>query len=397
MQALSRLCFLGVLFVLPSFLAAGEAVSPEQIRKVVERSVPFLEKEGVAWMKGKNCVTCHQVPSMVWSLNEATRRKLPVNAEAVTQWNRWALENGLKKSVFFKLTDKSLESLREAGMPEAEIAKLKKLQGKLFVFEQEFRDEATKLIGSDTFGSHSDRVVKLAALPNQGGGGGGTNNQYTALLLSGATTAVPDSAEMRKAVITGLVKAQGKDGTWPAASQFIAQQRTAAETSEVVTSWTVLALTDAGLPELTDKAIAKARDWLKNAKPAVNTETLMLRALLASKEGDTSKQQELTNALLKLQHADGGWGWQVDRTASDPFSTGQVLYGLANLGKKPTDPAVQKAQQYLLQTQSEKGMWPVTNKDFSTSKKADRKDGDAVYSYWATGWAVIGLLQTMGE
>jgi hypothetical protein len=55
-------------------------------------------------------------------------------------------------------------------------------------------------------------------------------------------------------------------------------------------------------------AATKAREGLKNTKPGISTERLMLRALLAQKDGDKEKSQELLACLLELQHEDGGWG-----------------------------------------------------------------------------------------
>ena len=31
-----------------------------ETRKAVERSLPFMEQKGVAWMSDRGCVTCHQ-------------------------------------------------------------------------------------------------------------------------------------------------------------------------------------------------------------------------------------------------------------------------------------------------------------------------------------------------
>ena len=58
-------------------LLATEPVTPRvetRIVEALERSVPYLEKDGRAWFEGENiyqekgCVSCHQVPSGVWSL-----------------------------------------------------------------------------------------------------------------------------------------------------------------------------------------------------------------------------------------------------------------------------------------------------------------------------------------
>jgi hypothetical protein len=335
---------------------------------------------------------------MVWSVNEARKKGIAIDAAKAELWNRWALENGLQRAVYYKLSDKSPAALKDAGMPEADVAKLKPLTNKVFVFESEFRTELRKLLGEDGLKSHAERVLKAAAMEKQGGAGGGTNNQYTALLLAGVPDAIPDAGAARKTLVDGLVKAQLKDGSWTPASQFLAQQRPAAESKEIVTLWTMLALAEVpDLPESAVKTLTKAREWLKSVKPAVNTDTLLLRAMLASKDGEKAKLKDSVDKLLKLQHDDGGWGWQAERSDSDPLTTGQVLYALGYIDRKSFEPAIQKARQYLLKTQNDKGYWPVTNQLFSTSKKEDHKAGDAIYTYWATGWAVLGLAQTLGD
>ena len=63
------------------------------ITKAVERSLPYLERDGAAWMEGripiqdgKACVSCHVVAFAVWSHNEAGRRGIRAGAgiEALT-------------------------------------------------------------------------------------------------------------------------------------------------------------------------------------------------------------------------------------------------------------------------------------------------------------------------
>ncbi len=58
-------------------------------RKAIERSLPYLERDGFAWMEGRiaiqdgqACVSCHQVPFALWSLTEARRRGIaPVESK----------------------------------------------------------------------------------------------------------------------------------------------------------------------------------------------------------------------------------------------------------------------------------------------------------------------------
>ena len=53
----------------------------DEARDMVRRSLPFLEKEGVAWMNDRGCASCHQVPAMLWSLTGAARAGLEVDPQ----------------------------------------------------------------------------------------------------------------------------------------------------------------------------------------------------------------------------------------------------------------------------------------------------------------------------
>jgi len=80
-NVLGILVFLGLLFSV-LFVAAGvsenDAFGIADIRKAIEKSLPYLEKDGIAWMEGRipiqsgdACVSCHQVPFGIWSQSEA--------------------------------------------------------------------------------------------------------------------------------------------------------------------------------------------------------------------------------------------------------------------------------------------------------------------------------------
>ena len=61
--------------------SANDDFNATDIRKAIEKSLPYLEKDGIAWMEGRipiqngsACVSCHQVPFGIWSQNEAKSR-----------------------------------------------------------------------------------------------------------------------------------------------------------------------------------------------------------------------------------------------------------------------------------------------------------------------------------
>jgi hypothetical protein len=391
----------------PSKAASSKAASPSakavpagaaEIRSAIARSLVHLEQEGLVWMREKHCMTCHQIPSMVWSFNEARRHGIAVDGARLAAWNQWAVDNGLKRARFFKVTDQSLSKLRDGGVPDAEVAKLAGLKDKNFVLEYEFRDALSAGEAKTVLAGHEKKLLEAAGEGGKGGSGAAGTNQYMATLIAGAAAGSPDRAASEKVLVDGLVKTQNQDGSWPPASQFKMQQRSEAEATTAVTLWTMWGLGD--VPNLSPagkEAVEKAREWLAKAPTETSTEVLMLRAMLARRDGDRTKSDELTARLLKLQHADGGWGWLQDREASDPFTTGMALYGLAYLKPAGFETALAKAREYLLSTQEKDGSWKLLQKVISAQKKADTKNGDAIYSYWATGWAVIGLSATLPE
>ncbi|MCP4943027.1 MAG: hypothetical protein GY924_13745, partial [Planctomycetaceae bacterium] len=49
------------------------------VKETVERALPYLERAGEAWIEKRQCVSCHQVPFMLWSLSAAETRGYPIN------------------------------------------------------------------------------------------------------------------------------------------------------------------------------------------------------------------------------------------------------------------------------------------------------------------------------
>jgi regulation of enolase protein 1 (concanavalin A-like superfamily) len=65
-----------------------------QAREAAERSIPYLENDGVAWIKDRKCVTCHYVGFMVWSFHDARQRGFDIDQEKLAEWTNWSLAGG---------------------------------------------------------------------------------------------------------------------------------------------------------------------------------------------------------------------------------------------------------------------------------------------------------------
>jgi len=75
-------------FLVPSLASsqATEVPAPAKLRQAVERSLPYLEREGVDWINDRNCMSCHVVPFMLWSHNEAKAIGVKVDAKKLDEW-----------------------------------------------------------------------------------------------------------------------------------------------------------------------------------------------------------------------------------------------------------------------------------------------------------------------
>ena len=79
-------------------VAGAESVAPQvsvdsaDIVAIVQRSLPFVKEKGLQWMEDRKCASCHQVPSMVWSLHSAVRAGLETDQTKVAEWTQWATD-----------------------------------------------------------------------------------------------------------------------------------------------------------------------------------------------------------------------------------------------------------------------------------------------------------------
>src|SRR5689334_5092364 len=79
-------------------LLAGAAIADAQdsanlttsTRRAVERALPYLEKDGVAWMNTKGCISCHNVSFLIWSHNEARAAGVAVDEKKLAEWTEWS-------------------------------------------------------------------------------------------------------------------------------------------------------------------------------------------------------------------------------------------------------------------------------------------------------------------
>jgi ankyrin repeat protein/cytochrome c551/c552 len=223
--------------------------------------------------------------------------------------------------------------------------------------------------------------------------GGGPNRLAENLLGLEAAGYKPDT--MTDSAVVDLAEAQATEGYWPAGEE---QPRPPVTESVIAaTARAVRAIQAYAIParkQEIDGRIARARVWLKQAKPTT-TEDFVMRLLgLAWSGAVKADLQGAAHAILALQHEDGGWSGNPYLN-SDAFSTGEALTALAESGAVGgNDPACRRGVQYLLATQYPDGSWYVRSRaiKFQPYFESGFPFGhDQWISTAATAWAVQAI------
>ena len=89
--------FGSILLTLSMAALPGDQVTTPQVRETIQRSVPYIEEQGLWWIEQKKCVTCHRVGMMVWSLDSAKRNGFKVS-DRLDEWLQWAADQSLAKN-----------------------------------------------------------------------------------------------------------------------------------------------------------------------------------------------------------------------------------------------------------------------------------------------------------
>ncbi|MFN4261909.1 MAG: prenyltransferase/squalene oxidase repeat-containing protein [Gemmataceae bacterium] len=323
------------------FASAGAALAQDgesriaQARKAVERSLPFIEKEGVAWMKKQKCVSCHHIPMMVWALSEARNRGYRSDEKVLVEVTRWATTEENYAQVF-------------------------------------------PVLPLDAKRSETDYLGPL--------------------LMALALAASPDHDEAtekaRQQFLARAVSQQANDGSWDANRGGRPPIHAA---QEVQTSWVFLALGGKEIqPEAKDRWRRQrkaAADWLSQNLPAENPQALAMRLLIYERLGKPAEDaKNLVESLLQLQNTDGGWS-QTKEMNSDAFATGLSLYALSAESGVDSQDAVNRGQAFLIKTQQADGSWPMSSRPAEPRGPGPARNLGPI-RYFATSWATIGLARS---
>src|SRR4051812_38955633 len=316
---MSRVFFL-TLFCLYSMIAAVQAddpapVSDTAVRDAVSRSLPFLEKEGVAWMEVHGCMSCHHVPLLLGAHRSAQAHGFPVDSQKLAEWDEWTRKDSLANRLLFRLRDYDLGRPEAATLPQAVKDKLKPLILRPFQTEAEFLAALTPLLTEDEMKSHRATVLKISERPVEifDRVGGGLEALGPMLIASQGTASVLAQSEFRDGVIELMSQIQLADGSWTPGGQFTGMRRwTLPTANQATTMWTTLALASYDTPDPKRSAsIQKAMAYQRLQTPNPdNREWLAMRLLFERRFGPAEEVAKLRQQLLAARNSDGAWGWE---------------------------------------------------------------------------------------
>jgi len=200
------------------------------------------------------------------------------------------------------------------------------------------------------------------------------------------------------AIVHYLAARQQPSGAWA----FFGDERPPLETGAITrTAIAIRALKTYGWPARRaefDERIARARAWLLAAHPATMYEAAERIKGLKAAGASEREIGAATQALLKEQHADGGWS-QTPYLDSDAYATGMVLAALYQEGLlKPSDAVYARGTAFLMKTQFPDGSWYVRSRSPKLQpyfQSAFPFDPDQWISASATALAVMALAPAM--
>jgi squalene-hopene/tetraprenyl-beta-curcumene cyclase len=402
---MTRVIF-ATLFCLGSISAAVRAddpapVSDAAVRDAVSRSLPFLEKEGVTWMKDRRCMSCHHVPFLLWSHRSAQANGFTVDSQKLAEWDDWIRKDSLANRRQFWLRNYDFGRPEAQALPQAVKDKLKPLIFRPFQTEAEYLAELTPLLTEDEMKSHRATVLKISerSLDMSDRVGGGLEALSPLLIASQRTASVLAQPEFRDGVIDLMSQIQLADGSWTPGAQITGMLWTLPMAHQATTMWTTLALATYDTPDPKRSAsIEKALAYLRQQTPNPdNHEWLAMRLLFERRFGSDEEIAKLRQQLLDARNGDGAWGWEKG-VASDALTTGLAIYVLAKVRAGDDSSVFRDARQWLLASQQSDGSWLTPAKNFTKPVDPERtKVRDEIYHYWGTAWATIGLLETLGK
>lgn len=316
------------LWLLPQVTFAAESPSPRSnVDVAIDRGLAFLKRDALAWKAKYKCASCHHASLVIWSMQEAKRRGRPVDELFLAELTQWVAGAG----------DGKTGVPRPPGKPKA----------------------------------LNTKAVQFA-------------------LGLGANSAPDTVSRAGLKLLTRTVQGdQVENGSWIAWPDT--RPPFFGSSYETMTALATLAL----LPEAAsgDESARIARDrgiqWLAKTKSDDDPQSVAIRLVIWRQIGRPADECErLARRIKERQEPDGGWN-QAKGMPSDAWATGQALYALAIAGIKPREPAIARAQSFLVRSQRDDGSWPMTSRPIKPGGAGSKSLVPITGA--GTAWAVIGL------
>lgn len=310
---------------------APDAPTPEQVRAAVEASLVYLQDESSDWIQTHKCATCHHVPMMVWTANEARRRGFTLDKPSI--------DAALRISVDDPRAGDLLRETKEPPTPEN------------FVYAATFAAVASNSVPAD-------ELTPAATLARQ--------NTRAYLLTS-----------------------QNPDGSWTKPGP--SGRPPIAEGQEINTAMTLLGLSGWKDAEAAT-AGARGMDWLEKTPPKSDQSRLLRLLLKVRRQADRTALLDDIDSTLARQNQDGGWS-QAKELPSDAFATGMSVYVLLEAGLEPDHPAIGRALDFLIKTQTDDGNWVMTSRPSGPEDKGAENLRPITFA--GSAWATLGLVRAL--
>jgi len=323
---------------------ASVPAPPPTPRHAIEHALPFLEREGTAWMRERGCASCHHVPFSLWSRQEARLRGFDVDENAFEAHTNEALVSVLSRPKDGGGVDTISQMLLGRDRASAWRAK----PSRHFKTSDPYETLWEMLL---------DRQADDGSWPPEG--------QLT----------TPPEITTGWALLA-LASRADTDGD-PGAGLHPDRDLAPPLDAQIASS-------EARLPAARKRALG----YLRDVEPHPTNEALLLRAL-RERLFEERTDGPAWRALLARQNPDGGWSNLADPSANLDASA------KLDAGWAPEHPVVARARAFLLRTQREDGTWLVPADRIREGPR--RGSVDDVFTYWGTAWATIGLLRTLPD
>lgn len=325
---------LGTFLAITLLAAAPDSTSTSaSARNAVEKSLPFIEKEGLRWKTERKCASCHHVPMMVWTLNEAKRGGFKINEQVAEENGRWLVSS-----------------------PECRL-----------------------ILGAEHKNQYFDGLEPGPVFASLAMSSGANWNNDT----KAAWNKIADYARSRQLADGSFKEGIGRPPIF--------------DQPEVMTLYALLLWTSPRLDAKQQGEVAALREkslqWLAKTPTDGRQRSLAMRLFVQSRvEAPMEERQKIAERLIALQRPDGSWR-QIEKMEGDVFATGESLYALMVSGVQIPPQVISNAVEFLVKTQKADGSWGMKTRPVLAKPDDPLKEGTQMITYMGSAWGTLGLIR----